>query len=131
MPFAFMYGDDVYIHDVIFNKGDKLTTQPVVVGRTRIHMPHKERYEANNGGAEYADTIDQSLRKDGVRINITARRAPNNQSKMGAYHPALTRYKEILFCRRETPDKRVPGVYGRALHLFASRQEPTMTHQIH
>ena len=83
MPFAFMYGDDVYIHDVIFNKGDKLTTQPVVVGRTRIHMPHKERYEANNGGAEYADTIDQSLRKDGVRINITARRAPNNQSKMG------------------------------------------------
>jgi predicted phage terminase large subunit-like protein len=46
-------------------------------------MPHKQRYEANNGGSEYCDTIDQTLRKDGVRINLTARKAPNNQSKMG------------------------------------------------
>lgn len=83
MPFAFQFGDDVYIHDVIFNKGDKTITQPVVVGRTKIHMPHKERYEANNGGSEYADSVDQTLRKDGVHINITARKAPNNQSKMG------------------------------------------------
>lgn len=83
MPFAFMYGNDVYIHDVIFNKGDKLVTQPVVAGRTKIHLPHKERFEANNGGAEYCDTIDQSLRKDGIHVNLTSRRAPNNQSKQG------------------------------------------------
>ncbi len=83
MPFAYVFGSDVYIHDVIFNSGSKDVTQPVVVGRTKIHIPHKERFEANNGGGEYADKIDESLRKDGVHINITARNAPNNQSKVG------------------------------------------------
>jgi predicted phage terminase large subunit-like protein len=83
MPFAYVYGDAVYIHDVVFNRGDKTVTQPVIVGRTKQHMPHKQRYEANNGGSEFCDAVDQMLRKDGVHVNLTARRAPNNQSKMG------------------------------------------------
>jgi predicted phage terminase large subunit-like protein len=83
MPFAYMFGDSVYIHDVIFNRGDKTVTQPVVIGRTKQHMPHKERFEANNGGGEYAAYIDRELRAEGVRINITAQKAPNNQSKLG------------------------------------------------
>lgn len=82
MPFAYIFGDSVYVHDVIFNKGDKEVTYPVVIGRTKQHMPHRERYEANNGGAEYADHVDEELRKVGVHINITSRRAPNNQSKL-------------------------------------------------
>lgn len=45
-------------------------------------MPHRERYEANNGGDEYADAVNEKLRADGVHINISSRKAPNNQSKM-------------------------------------------------
>lgn len=82
MPIAYIYGDDVYIHDVIFNAGDKTTTYPVVIGRCKQHMPHKVRFEANNGGAEYADHVDAELRKDGIRINITSKKAPSNQSKL-------------------------------------------------
>lgn len=82
MPFAYQYGDDVYIHDVIFNRGDKTVTRPIVIGRTKQHMPHRERYEANNGGDEYADAVNEKLRADGVHINISSRKAPNNQSKM-------------------------------------------------
>jgi predicted phage terminase large subunit-like protein len=95
MPFAYIFGNTVYIHDVIFNRGDKTVTQPIVVGRTKIHRPHKERFEANNGGGEYADAIDQQLRKDGVHVNITARRAPNNQSKMARiiqYSPDIKKF---------------------------------------
>lgn len=83
MVFAYVYGNDVYIHDVIFNKGDKTVTQPVIIGRTKQLMPNKIRFEANNGGGEYADAINERLRSDGVHINIIARKAPNNQSKMG------------------------------------------------
>lgn len=83
MPFAYIYGKDVYIHDVIFNKGDKTVTQPVVVGRTKQHALHKARFEANNGGGEYADAVDQMLRKEGTHVSITAKKAPNNQSKLG------------------------------------------------
>jgi hypothetical protein len=83
MPFAVVFSKTaVYIPDVIFNRGDKTVTQPIVVGRTKIHKPHKERFEANNGGGEYADAIDQKLRAQDIHINITARKAPNNQSKM-------------------------------------------------
>lgn len=83
MPFGYVFGGDVYIHDVIFNQGDKDVTKPVVIGRTKQHLPHKERFEANNGGGEYADDIDRQLREQGIHVNITARKAPNNQSKLG------------------------------------------------
>ena len=82
MPFAYIYGDAVYIHDVIFNNGDKEITYPLVVGKTKQHLPHTERFEANNGGTEYADKVDELLRNDGVHINIYSRRAPNTQSKL-------------------------------------------------
>ena len=82
MPFAYIYGDAVYIHDVIFSNGDKEVTYPLVVGKTKQHLPHTERFEANNGGTEYADRVDELLRKDGVHINIYSRRAPNTQSKL-------------------------------------------------
>lgn len=82
MPFAYQYGEAVYIHDWVFNQGDKTITRPVVIGRTKQHMPHRERFEANNGGHEYSDVVDSKLREDGVHINISSKKAPNNQSKL-------------------------------------------------
>lgn len=95
MPFAYVYGSDVYIHDVIFNRGDKTVTRPIVIGRTKQHMPSRERFEANNGGDEYADKVDEALRKDGVRINIFSRKAPTTQSKLGRiiqFSPDIKRF---------------------------------------
>ena len=82
MPFAYQYGDAVYIHDWVFNQGDKTVTRPVVIGRTKQHMPHRERFEANNGGSEYCEAIDSALREQGVHVNITSVKSPNNQSKL-------------------------------------------------
>lgn len=82
MPILYKFGADVYVHDVVFNRGDKTITYPVVVGRLKQHHPHKARFEANNGGHEYADNVDRELRKDGVHINVFSRKAPNNQSKL-------------------------------------------------
>ncbi len=96
MPFAYVTGDgDVYIHDVIFSKGSKDITQPMIVNRTKEHTPHKERFEANNGGGEFAAEIDRRLSEIKVRTNITTQRAPNNQSKVGRiiqYSPEIKRF---------------------------------------
>lgn len=96
MPFAYIATDgSVYIHDVIFSKGAKDITQPAIVSRTKEHAPHKERFEANNGGGEYAATIDKMLRSAGIATNITSQRAPNNQSKLGRiiqYSPEIKRF---------------------------------------
>ena len=82
MPIAYIYGDAVYIHDVVFNNGDKTVTYPAVIGRLKQHHPHRARFEANNGGHEYADHVDRELRNDGVHINIFSKPAPNKQSKL-------------------------------------------------
>lgn len=82
MPIAYIYGDAVYIHDVVFNNGDKTITYPAVIGRLKQHRPHRVRFEANNGGHEYADHVDRALRNDGVHINIFSKSAPNKQSKL-------------------------------------------------
>lgn len=82
MPIVYKFGQDVYIHDVVFNRGDKSVTYPVVIGKIKQHRPHKVRFEANNGGHEYADNVDKALRDDGVHINVFSKKAPNNQSKL-------------------------------------------------
>lgn len=95
MVFAYVYGSDVYIHDVIFNKGDKETTYPAVIGKIKQNMPYRARFEANNGGDVYADHIDEALRKDGVHISIFSRRAPTTQSKLGRiiqFSPDIKRF---------------------------------------
>ena len=95
MPFAWVFGSDVYIGDVIFNDGDKDVTRPIVIDRLKKHLPHEAEFEANNGGHEYSDKVDEELRKQGVRINITNRKAPNKQSKFGKilqYTPEIKKF---------------------------------------
>lgn len=99
MGFFTVCGDSVYLTDVIHNRSDKTVTQPMVIARTKQYMPHEEQFEANNGGSEYAEAIDQSLRKDGVHINITSKKAPNNQSKMGRIIQFSPDIKRIYFLK--------------------------------
>lgn len=82
MPIIYKFGEDIYVHDVVFNRGAKDITYPVVIGRLKQHIPHRARFEANNGGHEYADNVDKALRADGVHINVFSKKAPNNQSKL-------------------------------------------------
>lgn len=112
MPFAYVYGDAVYIHDVIFSNGDKEVTYPMVVGKTKQHLPHTERFEANNGGTEYADKVDELLRKEGVHINIYTRRAPNNQSKLARiiqYAPDIRKFYFVAPKHQSKEYKRFMG----------------------
>ena len=86
MPFGKLFGsvDDgpIYIPDWIFNKGDKYVTKPLVVAKTLQHKPNMERFEANNGGDEYAEDIDRLLREQGFKTNISWAKASNQVGKM-------------------------------------------------
>lgn len=82
-PFAYGYGTDYYIPDVVFNKGDKTITKPLVVGKIVKHKVNKGRVEANNGGDEYADDISRLLKQEsGYWCNIEHKKAPSNMSKL-------------------------------------------------
>lgn len=95
MPFAYIYGEDVYIPDLIFNRGDKEITRPIVEGKMEYHRPHQTRFEANNGGDEYADTVDKELRNRNVHLNIYSQKAPTTQAKLSRiiqYAPDIKRF---------------------------------------
>lgn len=97
MPFAYIYGGAIYIHDVVFNNGDKTITRPEVIGKMKQHRPHRSRFEQNNGGDEYADVVDAELRKEGVRLNITSKRSPSNQSKLARIIMFAPEIKKMYF----------------------------------
>ena len=98
MPFGKVFGNrydgPVYIPDWIFNKGDKYTTKPLVVAKTLQHQPNMERFEANNGGDEYAESINSMLKEQGYKTNITWAKASNQINKMAKiiqYAPDIKR----------------------------------------
>lgn len=97
MPFAWVYGSDVYIGDVVFNKGHKGITRPVVIDRLKKHLPHEAEFEANNGGHEYSDIVDDELRKSNIRLNITNKKAPSKQSKVGRILQYTSEIKNMYF----------------------------------
>jgi predicted phage terminase large subunit-like protein len=97
MPVAYMYGDAVFIHDVVFNKGDKEVTRPVVVAKLKQHHPHMARFEANNGGDAYCEKVDEALRAENVKINMSTKRAPTTQSKLSRIIQYAPDIKQFYF----------------------------------
>ena len=106
MPFAYEYEDgSVYIVDVVFNKGDKTITRPIVVGKLMYHLPHETEFEANNGGDEYCDAVDEELKKQNVRLNLSHRKAPSNQSKLSRIIQAAPDIKKFYFLDKRHRNK--------------------------
>lgn len=109
MPIVYVYGDgSMYCVDVVFSNANKVFTQPEVVGKLLIHRPHQVQFEANNGGTEYAQTVDEMLRAKGCALNISTRRAPGNASKLSRiiqYAPDISKIHFLDF-DHSTPEYR-------------------------
>ena len=94
-PIAYVYGDAVFIPDLVFNNGDKTVTRPEVVGKIIQHKINVVRGEANNGGDEYCDVVDGQLRQQGYHCSVRGQRAPSGQSKLSRiiqYAPDIKRF---------------------------------------
>ena len=96
MPILYKYGDAGFVDDVLFDTGAKDVTKPRVVGKILQHKCKMGRFEANNGGDEYADSISKMLKDEhGYSCNITHKKAPTTQGKAARieqYAPDIKRY---------------------------------------
>jgi len=97
MPIAYRWGDDIYVVDAVFIKGDYKITEPVVAGKIISHSLHRVVFEANNGGDFYARDIMKLLKEQGYTCNITTARAPGNASKLSRIIQHAPAIKEWLF----------------------------------
>lgn len=83
MPIGYVYGEDVYIHDWIFDRRDKSVTKPRVIAKILSHKIKMGQTEANNGGEEYSDDVYRILRQEyGYSINMSHKKAPTNMAKL-------------------------------------------------
>lgn len=100
MPFGDEYTDGyIYVKDWIFNKGDKVVTTPIVVGKIMSNKPNQAHFEANNGGDMYADAVEKELIRNGHRVNISYSKAPSRVSKLAKiiqYAPDVKRKYKFL-----------------------------------
>lgn len=106
MPIAYVYGDDVYIHDWIFDRRDKSCTKPRVVAKILQHKIKMGRTEANNGGDEYSDDVYRILRNEhGYSINMSHKKAPTNMAKLTRIEQHAPTIRQFYFrsdgCRDE------------------------------
>lgn len=83
MPIGYVYGNDIYIHDVLFvNQIDDDGTRPLVCQKIIDNKVSKVGFEENNGGKLYADLIVGDLKRRNYRCNITTHKAPTTKSKL-------------------------------------------------
>lgn len=106
MPIIYVYGDDWYLHDVVFDTSNKEVTRPRVVGKILQHACKSGRFEANNGGDEYADKVDEILRNDyGYMCNITSQKAPTNMGKLVRIEQYIPEIKKVYYRGKDFRDE--------------------------
>lgn len=112
MPIGYVYGEEVYIEDVLFvNKMDDNQTRPLVCNKIIEHGVQKAGFEENNGGKLYADLIIQDLKRRKCRCNITTHKVPTTKSKRD----------RILSCQSDI--KGVATEFGTYKIYFKSYEE--------
>ncbi|MFW6002008.1 MAG: phage terminase large subunit [archaeon] len=76
---GYIYGDSVYIEDVIFNNGLPEVTKPLMV---KILMKHKVQscvFESNSAGGEIATSVQERIKEKGGKTRIIKKRTTSNK----------------------------------------------------
>lgn len=75
-PIGYVYGDTVYIEDVVYNAGLPEITRPLVSQAWLKHRVVRADVELNNGGNYYAEDLEQMIKdgkgKTSIRIFMTS-----------------------------------------------------------
>ena len=106
MPVAYIYGGDVYIHDWVFDRGDKTVTKPRVIGKILQHKVKMGQTEANNGGEEYSDDVYRVLKEEyGYSINMSHKKAPTTMAKLTRIEQHAPTIRNFYFRSRDCRDE--------------------------
>lgn len=110
-PVCFQYGDDIYVHDVVYDSGDKRITQPLLAQAVIKYNVAAMQIEANKSTEAYKDGVQDELKKQNRRINLTTKAAPSDKAK---YQRIFDKAPDI----REHMIFRESGKRSKAYSLF-------------
>ena len=116
MPIAYVYGEEAYIVDWLFDRSDKSITQPRVVGKIISHGLRTGTVEANNGGDGYKDDISSMLKSKNYRCNIKSKKAPGTMAKLEKIEQHAPTIRQFIFL----DDDKQSDEYRAAFNEFTS-----------
>ena len=79
MPIAAIYGDEVYIIDVVFDDSPPETTKPECAKALINNSVVSVTFESNNAGSYFARDVNELLKERGYNCNIRTKRTISNK----------------------------------------------------
>ena len=116
-PIVYQYDTDYYVHDVLYNNGDKTITRPLLIEKIKQHKVQAAQFEANKSTAEYKEWIEEGLKEDGYRLNITTKPAPQGKSKEIRIFDKAPEIRELRFLEQGKRHKEY-GMFMQNLYSF-------------
>ena len=80
-PICYQYGEDLYVHDVVYDNGDKKITQPLLADAIERNGVQAAQFEATKATEAYKEGVEAILHDRGIRLNITSKAAPTDKAK--------------------------------------------------
>lgn len=79
LPIAYIYGDDVFIEDCVFDNSTPEVTKPQCAKKLIEHKVSVVTFESNNAGTYYARDVEELIKKNGGKISIRTKRTISNK----------------------------------------------------
>lgn len=79
MPVAYIYGDEIYIEDVVFDSSPSNITKPQCAKMLVKHNVSTATFESNNAGTYFARDVDEEVKKLGGICSIRTKRTISNK----------------------------------------------------
>lgn len=80
-PVCIQYGEDIYVVDVVYDNGDKETTQPLLVDKVITYDVETMRIEATKATESYKDGVEKLLKEKKRKIHLSTKPASTKTTK--------------------------------------------------
>ena len=80
-PVCVMYGDDIYVPEVIYSFEDKRMTMPMLEQAIKNYGIELVQFEANKTLESYVQEFEDMLHRDRIRCTVQSKPASTNKSK--------------------------------------------------
>jgi len=118
-PVFYQYGDDLYLHDLVFTNMDKYVSEPMVVDSAIKNAVSAMYVEGTRVTGNYADELDTRLRNAGHRINLqktTKHWSSQNGKAQRIYDKAPEIKERVIFrdakCREKPYQQAMQQLFG-------------------
>lgn len=110
-PVCFQYGTDIYVHEVVYDDGDKRVTQPLLANAIVKNNVQAAQFEATKATMAYKEGVEELLKAKRYRLNITTKSAPTDKAKFQRIFDKAPEIRENMIFRES-------GKRDKAYSLF-------------